>query len=185
MKNTKTELERISDKFGTKNTKNGLALTSDKLGNGWDILHWIASGFVNASLECFVAGPRYFNTEESVKGCARRLYYRIINFLGYLEVYVFPDQTCIHSRLGGYRPLEDHIREYIKDHSKLLTMVDQRYTTDYQDDGLSPKAYLDLVVLEVVKMIEDRIVADNKAKEVKEKQKKMSKKALLWEKYGL
>ena len=45
----------------------------------------------------------------------------------------------------------------------------------------SPKAYLDLVVLEVVKkMIEDRIVADNKVKEVK--QKKMSRKALLWEK---
>ena len=64
-------------------------------------------------------------------------------------------------------------------------MVDQRYTTDYQDDDLSPKAYLDLVVLEVVKMIEDRIVADNKVKEVKEKQKKMSRKALLWEKYGL
>ena len=57
-----------------KNTNNGLALTSDKLGNGWDILHWIASSFVNASLECFVAGPKYFNTKESVKGCARRLY---------------------------------------------------------------------------------------------------------------
>ena len=37
MKNTKTELERISDKFGTKNTKkNGLALTSDKLGKSTD-----------------------------------------------------------------------------------------------------------------------------------------------------
>ena len=66
---------------------------------------------------------------------------RIINFLGYLEVYVFPDQTCIHSRLGGYRPLEDHIREYTKDHSRLLNMVDQRYTTDYQDDDLFSKSF--------------------------------------------